>query len=619
MIVYKSTKESFTADVETGAVEEIIEIKYEASLNRRVSSNEKRSWQNSMMYMNLVLADNEIPDDAGVTIELQIPQTSKRIDFIITGQNKERRDHAVIVELKQWETAEITAMDGIVRTYLGKGIREVSHPSYQAWTYAALLTDFNAAVYEGDIQLKACAYLHNYLPNNVLDNDFYSDHTQKAPVFMKTDIHKLRMFIKEFVKYGDKTDIIFKIENGNIRPSKMLADKLGSMLKGNEEFIMIDEQKVAFEYVMNAVLDSSGDKKVIIIEGGPGTGKSVVAINLLVKLTQNEKFVSYVTKNSAPRTVYSALLTGDMKKSHINNMFKGSGSFIDSEPDLFDALIIDEAHRLNDKSGMFRNLGENQIKELIQASKVTVFFIDENQRIHIHDIGRKEEIRRWANKAGAEVIETELESQFRCNGSDGYLAWLDHTLQIRETANTSLEDINYDFRVCSSPNEVFDLIEEKNRVNNKSRIVAGYCWDWKSKKDPEAMDIVFEEFNFAKKWNLASDGMLWMLKEESINEIGCIHTCQGLELEYVGVIIGPDFKIRAGEAVTDVYERSSNDRSIFGIKKMIKEDPERAIIITDEIIKNTYRTLMTRGMKGCFIYCTDKETEEYFRFSIKGL
>jgi len=618
MIVYKSTKESFTADVETGAVEDIIEAKYMAVLNRNVSANEKRSWQNSMMYMNTVLADYNIPLDVGITIEMQIPQTSKRIDFIITGKNEDKRDHAIIVELKQWESAELTNMDGIVRTYLGKGVREVSHPSYQAWSYAALLKDFNEAVYDGNIELKACAYLHNYMPNGVLEDPFYSDHTEKAPVFMKTDITKLREFIKKFARYGDSSRIIYRIENGKIRPSKMLADKLSSMLKGNEEFIMIDEQKIAYEYVLDAVMNTEGKKKkVIIIEGGPGTGKSVVAINLLVKLTQMEKFVSYVTKNSAPRTVYSALLTGDMKKSHIDNMFKSSGSFIDMEPNIFDALIVDEAHRLNDKSGMFRNLGENQIKELIEASKVTVFFIDEDQRIHIHDIGEKKEIRNWAEGFGADIIETELESQFRCNGSNGYLAWLDHTLQIRKTANTSLEDINYDFRVCSSPNDVFDLIEERNRGKNKSRLVAGYCWDWKSKKDPQAKDIVFDKFDFAKKWNLASDGMLWMLKEESINEIGCIHTCQGLEFEYVGVIIGPDFKIRAGEVITDVYERSSNDRSIFGIKKMFRENPDKATILADEIIKNTYRTLMSRGMNGCYIYCTEKETEEYFKSAMR--
>lgn len=614
MIVYQSTKESFTADVETGMVEEIISARYTAKLNRHVAESEKRSWKNSLEYMNSVLHDPEIPGDSGISIEMQIPQTSKRIDFIITGQNVKRKDHAVIVELKQWDDAKRTNMDGIVQTWLGGGLREVSHPSYQAWSYAALLNDFNVAVYNGDIELKACSYLHNYMPNGVLDHPFYEDHVQRAPVFMRPDRVKLREFIKGFIKYGDLSDIIERIENGRIRPSKMLADSLSSMLQGNEEFIMIDEQKVAFEYVMNAVMDRPGEqKRVIIIEGGPGTGKSVVAVNLLVKLTAREKFVSYVTKNSAPRRVYSSLLSGDMTRSRIDNLFRSSGTFVNAELNTFDALVIDEAHRLNDKSGMFRNKGENQIKELIEASKVAVFFIDEDQRIHIHDIGEKEEIRKWARQYNAEIIETELASQFRCNGSDGYLAWLDHVLQIRETANTDLDEFGYDFQVLSSPNEVFNLVKEKNRVNNKSRMVAGYCWDWKSKKDSDAMDVTIPEHGFAKQWNLADDGMLWMIKPDSVEQIGCIHTCQGLELDYVGVIIGPDFKIRDGKVMTDAYQRSNNDRSVFGFKGMMKKDPKGTQELTDMIIKNTYRTLMSRGMKGCYVYCTDKETEEYFR------
>lgn len=144
-------------------------------------------------------------------------------------------------------------------------------------------------------------------------------------------------------------------------------------------------------------------------------------------------------------------------------------------------------------------------------------------------------------------------------------------------------------------------------------MVAGYCWDWNSKKNPVEMDIVIPEHNFAKQWNLANDGMLWLIKEDSVNEVGCIHTYQGLELDYVGVIIGPDLIVRNGKVIIDAYMRSSNDRSIMGLKKMIKENPEEATKLADAIIKNTYRTLMSRGMKGCYIYCTDEETEEYFK------
>lgn len=614
MIVYQSTKEGFGLEVDSGVIEERIEYKVKEKLNRRVGESEKRSWKSSLFYMNHVLQDPDIPKDSGICIELQIPQTSKRIDFIITGKDEEKRDNAIIIELKQWESAEKTGLDGIVRTLIGRGVRETNHPSYQAWTYAALLNDFNEAVYTEDINLKACAFLHNYTPNGVLDDPFYEGHTERAPVFMKTDILKLREFIKSFVKYGDDSEIIYRIENGKIRPSKMLTDSLVSMLEGNQEFIMIDEQKIAFEYVMDAVRQtSSKEKKVIIIEGGPGTGKSVVAVNLLVRLTEQEKFVTYVTKNSAPRTIYASLLSGKMSRSRIDNLFKSSGSFIGVPKNMFDALVVDEAHRLNDKSGMFRNQGENQIKEIINASKVSVFFIDEDQKVHIHDIGEKEEIRSWAKYFDAEIVEMELASQFRCNGSDGYLSWLDNTLQIRDTANKDLKEVDYDFQVFDSPFEMFEEIKLKNQLNNKSRVVAGYCWDWQSKKDSTAFDIEFPKFDFRKQWNMSDDGMLWLIKEGSIDQIGCIHTCQGLELDYVGVIIGSDIKVRDGQIITDVYERSKNDRSIFGIKKMLKENKEQALELSERIIKNTYRTLMTRGMKGCYIYCTDKETAEYFK------
>lgn len=614
MIVYSSTKESFGKEVDSGVIEEKIEYKVREKLNRGVGKNEKDSWKNSLFYMNHVLQDDGIPKNAGVCIEMQIPQTSKRIDFIITGKDETQKENAIIIELKQWETAERTNLDGIVRTFLGRGIRETNHPSYQAFTYEALLTDFNEAIHVGKINLSSCAFLHNYTPNGVLDDTFYDKYVSTSPVFMKTGINDLRSYIKSFIKYGDDSEIILKIENGKIRPSKMLSDSLVSMLDGNEEFLMIDDQKLAFEFVNDAIKNTkSENKKVIIIEGGPGTGKSVVAINLLVRLIENELFVSYVTKNSAPRTVYSSLLTGSMTRGRINNLFKSSGSFIGTLSNTFDGLIIDEAHRLNEKSGMYRNNGENQIKELINAARVSVFFIDEDQKVHIHDIGTKEEIRKWASHHNAEIIETDLASQFRCNGSDGYLAWLNNTLEIKETANIKLNKSEFDFRVFDSPNDLFSIIAEKNKENNKSRMVAGYCWDWKSKKEKTAMDIEFPEYGFSKQWNMSDDGMLWLIKEGSIDQIGCIHTCQGLELDYVGVIIGGDLVIRDGEVITDVFQRSSNDRTIFGIKKMLREKPEEAKVLADSIIKNTYKTLMTRGMKGCYVFCEDEETREYFK------
>jgi DUF2075 family protein len=391
------------------------------------------------------------------------------------------------------------------------------------------------------------------------------------------------------------------------------------MLTGNREFLMIDEQKLVYETALHLAKHSGGTRKnVLIVDGGPGTGKSVVAINLLVELTQRGQVVQYVTKNAAPRAVYESKLTGSMSRTRIGNLFKGSGSFTETRPNTFDALVVDEAHRLNEKSGMFQNLGENQIKELIDSAKLSIFFIDEDQRVTFKDIGEKEEIRRWAARCGARVHELALESQFRCNGSDGYLAWVDNVLQIRATANQTLEGIDYEFRVCDSPEELRELVLRRNRLNNKARMVAGYCWDWVSKGKPGLLDIVLPEHEFSAKWNLAADGNLWILKPESVSEVGCIHTCQGLELDYVGVILGPDLVARDGVLQAVPEKRARTDASIKGYKAMLRNEPEKARKKAAGIIKNTYRTLLTRGQKGCFVFSVDPETNDYLKASTGG-
>lgn len=280
---------------------------------------------------------------------------------------------------------------------------------------------------------------------------------------------------------------------------------------------------------------------------------------------------------------------------------------------IFDVLVVDEAHRLNAKSGIYQHLGENQVKEIIHAAKCSIFFIDEDQKVTLKDIGTKDEILKWAIAAGADIKLMNLESQFRCNGSDGYLAWLDQLLQIRETANTSLQGLNYDFKVFDNPAELRDFIFEKNREANKARIVAGYCWDWVSQKNTKLTDINFPEYNFHMPWNFANESYLWSIKSDSVGEIGCIHTCQGLELDYVGVIIGEDLIYRDGKVLVNPAKRSKMDSSIKGYKKMLKEQPEKSKELTRAIIKNTYRTLMTRGMKGCYVYCVDVELKNYIK------
>jgi len=407
MIVYEATKSEFLSDVFMDNLVNNLRKNFSEKIGK-VNEQEARSWDNSMQYMYRILCDGEIPPNAGVAIEFKVPYTSKRIDFLISGRNN-HHNSVVIVELKQWESVDkVEGKEAIVKTFMNKGIVETTHPSYQAWSYAALIEDYNENVQEDRIGLWPCTYLHNYFisgQNDPLIDPIYSHYIEDAPIFAKGDAEKLRDFIKRYIQHGDDKENLYRIESGRIRPSKSLQDSLSSMLKGNQEFKMIDDQKVVYEeaYHLANKAQRIGQKQVLIVEGGPGTGKSVLAINLMVQLTGRGLVTQYVTRNAAPRHIYATKLKGDFRKTRIDNLFKGSGSYTESTKDEFDALLVDEAHRLNEKSGMFQNLGENQIKEIIHSSKLSVFFIDERQRVTLNDIGSIDLIERFAKEQGASI------------------------------------------------------------------------------------------------------------------------------------------------------------------------------------------------------------------------
>lgn len=621
MLIYNGTKMDFMHDTENDLLENKLYETIKKKMNRTTGLSELNSWRNSLKEMYITMNDSEIPNDVGVAIEYNIPQTSKRIDFMISGLDVDNKGNVVIIELKQWE--ELTAIksqDCIVETFIGKADRRVPHPSYQAWSYAALIKDYNEFVQEKEIKLHPCAYLHNYprKANDPIDAEQYQEILDEAPAFTYGQREQLKNFIKSSIKKGDYDQTLLRIDNGKIKPSKQLQDSIASMLKGNQEFVMLDDQKVVYEEILENSLKSQKDrnKRTIIVQGGPGTGKTVVAINLLAELTKRNQFAQYVTKNAEVRKVYSYKLKGSFKKKSVDLLFTGSGSFTSAPNNSVGTIIADEAHRLNEKSGMFQNLGENQIKEIIHAAACSVFFIDESQRVTTKDIGSVAEIEKWAELEGSEVTKMELTSQFRCNGSDGYLAWLDNVLEIRDTANFDLDDIDYDIRICDTPFELEHWVVDKNRLRNRARILAGYCWNWPktTRSDSSYHDIQIG--NYGISWNL-DNGDAFAVNEESVHEAGCIHTSQGLEFDYVGVIIGDDMRYENGHVITDFTKRADTDSSMKGIKTLNSKHPAEAQKISDEIIKNTYRTLMTRGMKGCYVYCTNQALASYLKQQLK--
>ena len=619
MIVYRNSKGRFVEDVRSNNIASIIEQEFFAHNISHNNTAEYRSWANSLQYLRNAIDVPQIDDECQVAIEYQIPLTSKRVDFLIAGVDENNHNNVVIIELKQWETSGKTSRPDIVTAFTGGANRAVVHPSYQAYSYAKTIESFNENVQKYDISLQPCAFLHNYreINRSNIDCPLYREAVSLAPVFLEGDSGKLTDFILKFVRNKSKIDLLYKIEDGRLRPAKALQDALGSMLKGNREFYLIDEQKVAFETIRRLVKmsldqatmpDASHSKYTVIIEGGPGTGKSVVAIQLLCDLIQNGYSANYITKNAAPRNVYFEKLRRDAyRQNYIRSLFKGSGSFVGAGKDYFDCLIVDEAHRLQMKSGLYQNQGECQTREIIHSSRVSVFFIDEDQVVTTSDVGSVDLIKECAKEEGSMVYcgkDLNLVSQFRCNGSDGYLAFLDNLLGIRETANTMM-DMDYDIRVFDNPCAMREALREKNRVANKSRMIAGYCYDWISKNGKSGYDIVLSD-GFKAQWNF-SDTATWAIDEDSFEQVGCIHTSQGLEFEYVGAIIGKDLIFRDGKVQTDFRARARTDSSLKGIKTT------RNYALADRIIRNTYRTILSRGQKGCFIYCEDTALGNYIK------
>ena len=615
MIVYSAKKSDFNNDVITNQISNIIKNKLKELNLSGGAEAEYNSWKNSLNFMRNVLDDNDIPSDSEISIEYQIPKTSKRVDFIIAGAN-DKNDNVIIVELKQWDKAEKVddMMQHSVRTYTGGAKRIVSHPSYQAYSYAVFIRNSSEYVQNEKIGIIPCAYLHNYEEQYLsdLDDKIYKMWIDEAPLFIQNQVLDLRNFIKKYISKKSKSgDLLYKIDNGRIKPSKALQDCLVSLMKGNEEFILLDEQAVARDMCIKTMEQCKKDKKkrTIIIQGGPGTGKSVLAVNLLNEFTKKELNASYVTKNSAPREAYLKLLSqSDLKKEvNIKQLFRSPFGLCKSPSNFYDCLIVDESHRLvKQMYGDFN--GKNQVMECINASLLTIFMIDEDQRITTKDIGSIDEIKYWANELNSKVVMTEelvLKSQFRCNGSDEYIQFINNLLQIGENVDVDLNELNFDLRIYDNPNKLRDDLRKLNEINNKARMVAGYCYDWNVKFNRGDYDIILED-GFEAKWNLEND-KIWAINPNSFEEVGCIHTAQGLEFDYVGVFIGKDLRYdeKTNTIITDKNEISKDDKT-SGIRSCDNK-------LANDLIKNTYKTLLTRGQKGCFIYCEDKALSNYIK------
>ena len=622
MRLYSGSSKQFIGDAVRNQIAEKLTDAFFYYYRYKPNINEKRSWQNSLSKMSELVQYAELLDH-GIILEFQLPMTSKRMDFLICGKDRHNIQNTVIVELKQWDRCLPSESPNEVMTFLNGTEREVLHPSAQVGQYEMYLSDTHSAFYENNpINLDACSYLHNYPKDNddVIFDDKFKDILKRNPVFTKDDTDDFIEFLNLRLSNGDGLEILKRIEESKYRPSKKLMEHVGNVIKNKKEYILLDEQLIVYDKVFTEAKKGfhSKNKTVIIVKGGPGTGKSIIALNLMADLLLKEFNAQYATGSRAFTETLRKIIgiRGSVQ-------FKYFNSYVNASRNEIDVLICDESHRIRKNSNSFYTPAKNrsnlsQIQEIINVAKVAVFLIDDKQIVRPNEIGTVDYIKEHAIDNGTNLYEYELEIQFRCSGSEGYINWVNNSLGIERTANVILDlKEGFDFKIFNSPFELENAIRGKVQDGYTGRLTAGFCWKWSLPDEDGNLknDVVIDDFE--RPWNANSKAkklaknipkeVIWAYDSNGINQVGCIYTAQGFEFDYAGVIFGNDL----------IYD-FKNQKWIakpenFADNMVRKQSGEKLV----DYLKNIYRVLLTRGMKGCYLYFMDKDTENFIKSRVE--
>lgn len=619
MKLYAGTTEQFVQDAMQHRIAEKLAHEYVAEMGHKPGGAEYNAWQNSLTSLGWLI-DHAKLHDHGIILEYQLPLSSLRLDAMLTGRSISQAQNAVIIELKQWGQTQPSNVEGCVETFVGHNIRRVLHPSVQVGRYEQYLQDTHTAFYDGGIGLAAVSYVHNmtYHATEELFAARHSDALKRNPLFTGDQTDELAEYLNERLAAGDGIPIMAAVLDSKYRPSKKLLDHTAAMVRGQTEFVLLDEQLVVFNSVMAAARESFHQTKkgVMLVKGGPGTGKSVIALNLMGELAKQGYNAHHATGSKA--------FTENVRRivgSRASAQFKYFNSYGPAASNDIDVLILDEAHRLRETSDSrytpkAKRSDLAQVDELIHAAKVSVFFIDDLQGVRPNEVGTSDLIAKAALRNNAEIDVFELETQFRCAGSDAFVSWVDNTLGLAETANPVWEGTEgFDYRIVDSIEQLDALIRSKADEGFSARLTAGFCWRW---SDPESDGTLVNDVKIGSwqmPWNARPDaGRLaanvppsnfWASNPNGIDQVGCVYTAQGFEFDYVGVIVGRD--LRWDPASSDwIGDPSESQDSI--VKRSGKQ-------FTD-LVKRTYRVLLTRGMKGCYVCFMDPATKAHVQHRI---
>ncbi|HEX8347725.1 MAG TPA: DUF2075 domain-containing protein [Actinoplanes sp.] len=580
-----------------------------------VGPAEQRSWQRSLPVLAQDLADAGL-GHIEVLVEYQLPLTSRRVDAVLAGVDpRTGADTFVVVELKQWSSATTYEdSDTLVDVEHAAGPR--LHPGVQVSNYCEYLTDFLGLLSEHRNQVRGVAYLHNAVDRDVRD---LVDRpvTEQSRMFTKQRRGELLTYLRGSFAAEPGADAADRFLTSTVRPSRHLLSYAARELKERSHFTLLDEQRVAYELVLQAVerAHSADQKRVVVVSGGPGSGKSVIALSLLGELARRGRPALHATGS---RSFTQSLRRYAGKGSpRLKSMFMYFNSFMDAGKHDIDVLVCDEAHRIRETSvNRFtpktkRQSGRPQIDELIAAARVPVFLLDEHQVVKPGEMGNVEVISAYARKLNLEVDIVSLHAQFRCGGSEAFERWVLDLLGLGGGQPSGWDgDGRFDLRVASSPEELETFLAAKQRAGETARMSAGYCWPW---SDPRPDGTLVDDVrigSWARPWNVKSDrsvgdapgSAFWATDPHGFGQVGCVYTAQGFEYEWSGVVMGPDLVARDGQLVT---RRGESKDPAFKSRKTVSDEE------ADLLIRNTYKVLLTRGMRGTVVFSTDAETREF--------
>ncbi|PWJ26230.1 hypothetical protein ATK17_2377 [Branchiibius hedensis] len=615
MTLYRTTAEALSGHEEM-LVKHLAE-QMTITTGRSPAPGERHSWSRSIPALRADLISAGL-GSVEMLIEYQLPLTSKRADVVLVGRHPRTGGPSyVIVELKQWSRAVSFEGDPNLVLIEAYGHRPVTHPVLQVRDYREYLVDFTTVLADQADAVAGVAYLHNATNSEVSDL-LQLPGDDRGRLFTGQDRGAFVEYLKSRFDAESGATYADELLHSRIAPSRQLLTVAAEEVQRREMFTLLDEQRDAYNFVLHAVERArrENSKTAVIVTGGPGSGKSVIALSLLGELSRQGRTVLHATgSRSFTQTLRKV---AGARSTSVKKMFQYFNSFMAAEPNDLDVLILDEAHRVRETSAnrwtkaQFRT-GRPQLDELFSAARVPVFLLDEHQVVRPGEQGTVEDIEKYAAERGIQVQRISLEDQFRCGGSAAYVDWVQRLLELTPGGPIAWEgDERFDVEVVDSPNELEQVMQAHRDAGFGARLSAGYCWPWSDPRPDGSLvnDVVIGDWSHP--WNLKGDraiggappAALWASDDAGFGQVGCVYTAQGFEYDYAGVIIGPDMVIRGGRWVTD---RSKNrDPDFKNTKKVSDQD-------FDRLVRNVYKVLLTRGMQGVAIYSPDEETRESLR------